>query len=204
MNPIQKTTKPCLPRLRSVSLLKATGAVSVLLVTCLLWLSAPALAGELEDYPQIGPTPPLVLKDLGGNTHTLDDYRGRIVLLNFWATWCTPCLIEMPDMQRLDASFPDAELTVLAVNVKESREKAWRFQQLLDVNFTVLLDTAGLVARDWNVAMYPTSYLIDTSGQIRYVVFGALDWDSPKIKQVIETLRDRESDQPPVLTKTIN
>ena len=78
------------------------------------------------------------------------------LLLNFWASWRAPCLIEMPALQRLEAAFPDTVFTVLAVNVKEPREKAWRFQKILDVNFTMLLDTTGQAAENWNVAMYPT------------------------------------------------
>jgi thiol-disulfide isomerase/thioredoxin len=181
---------------------KTTPAFSGLLIASLLCLAAPVFAGELEEYPEAGPAPPLVLKDLGGNTHTLEDYRGQVVLLNFWATWCSPCLIEMPAMQRLKAAFPDTAFTILAVNVKESREKAWRFRQLLNVNFTVLLDTTGKAAEDWNVAVYPTSYLIDTTGRIRYMALGMLDWDSTAIKQVIETLQ--ENNQQPVLTTTQN
>ena len=145
-------------------------------------------AAELEDYPAVGPTPALVLKDLGGVTHTLDDYRGQVVLLNFWATWCPPCLIEMPAMQRLKTALADTPFAILAVNVKESREKAWRFQQLLEVDFTVLRDTTGQVGEDWNITVYPTSYLVDGTGHIRYMTYGAPDWDSKEVRQVIKAL----------------
>jgi len=195
-----KTCKDQPARTQAGFLQKITAAFSGLLIACLLWLAAPVLAGELEAYPEVGPTPPLALKDLGGNPHTLEDYRGQVVLLNFWASWCTPCLIEMPAMQRLEASFPDTAFTVLAVNVKESRGKVWRFQKMLDVNFRVLLDTTGKAAEDWDVAVYPTSYLIDTTGRIRYMAYGMLDWDSAEVKQVIERLR--EDNQQPLLTTT--
>ena len=206
MNRILETMKPHLPLLHPVTtrgrqagyLKRATDVFSGLLIACLLWLAAPVLAGELETYPEVGPTPPLALKDLGGKPHTLEDYRGQVVLLNFWTSWCTPCLIEMPAMQRLEAAFPDTAFTVLAVNVKESRGKAWRFQKMLNVKFSVLLDTKGLAAENWNVAVYPTSYLIDKTGRIRYMAYGSLDWDSTAIKQVIESLR--EDNQQPVLT----
>jgi thiol-disulfide isomerase/thioredoxin len=179
---------------------KTTHAITGCLIAALLWLATPVLAGELEVYPEVGPTPPLALKDLGGKPHTLGDYRGQVVLLNFWASWCTPCLIEMPAMQRLETAFPDTAFTILAVNVKESREKVWRFQKLLGVNFTVLLDTTGQVAKDWDVSMYPTSYLIDRTGRVRYMAYGALDWDSASIKHVIEMLQ--KDNQQPVLTTT--
>jgi thiol-disulfide isomerase/thioredoxin len=195
-----KTCKDQLACRQAGFLQKITAVFSGLLIACLLWLTAPVLAGELEAYPEVGPTPPLALKDLGGRPHTLEDYRGQVVLLNFWATWCPPCLIEMPAMQRLEAAFPATAFTILAVNVKESRGKVWRFQKMLNVNFRVLLDTSGQAAENWNVAVYPTSYLIDKTGHIRFMAYGALDWDSAAIKEVIETLR--EDNQQPVLTTT--
>jgi len=165
-------------------------------MTGLLWLATPVFAGALEEYPEVGPTPPLALKDLGGKSHTLDDYRGQVVLVNFWATWCPPCLVEMPAMQRLEAAYPDTAFTVLAVNVKESREKAWRFQQLLKVHFTALLDKTGAVAENWNVTVYPTSYLVDRTGRIRYMAYGTLAWDSSEIRQVIDALVNESPERP--------
>ena len=176
------------PNRQAMRLQKTAYGLSGLLLVCMLWCAVPVMAGELEEYPEVGPTPPLVLKDLGGNPHTLDDYLGQVVLLNFWATWCPPCLIEMPSMQRLKQALPDTPFSILAVNSKESKEKAWRFQRMLDVDFTVLLDTTGQAAEDWDIAVYPTSYLIDPSGHIRYVAYGALEWDSDAVQQVINDL----------------
>ena len=172
---------------------KITPVFSALLIACLLWLAAPVLAGELEAYPEVGPTPPLALKDLGGKPHILEDYRGQVVLLNFWATWCPPCLIEMPSMQRLKQALPDTPFSILAVNVKESKEKAWRFQRMLNVAFTVLRDKTGQAGVDWNIAVYPTSYLIDPGGQIRYVAYGALDWDSKEVIALIKELSNEST-----------
>ncbi len=84
--------------------------------------------------------------------------------------------------------------------MKKSREKAWRFQKMLNVKFSVLLDTSGQAAENWNVAVYPTSYHIDGAGCIRYMAYRSLEWDNTTIKQVIERLR--EDDQQPVLTTT--
>jgi len=166
----------------------------------LLWLclcqSLVSLAGELEAYPDVAPAPPLALMDLGNKRHDLDQYRGRVVLVNFWATWCPPCLVEMPAMQRLKDNFPGTTFTILAVNVKETREKAWRFRQLVNVDFTVLLDKAGKAADDWSVSMYPTSYLIDKTGRIRYVAYGTPAWESAAVKQLIQTLLESDDPQP--------
>ena len=126
--------------------------------------------------------------NLSGQRHTLDDYQGEVILVNFSATWCPPCLIEMPSMQRLKQALADTPFSILAVNSKESKEKVWRFQRMLDVDFTMLLDKTGQAGEDWNIAVYPTSYLIDPSGHIRYVAYGALEWDSDAVRQVINDL----------------
>jgi thiol-disulfide isomerase/thioredoxin len=202
MRLIRNTLKPRRPLLETVTsqdrqagrLQKAASALSGLLLVCILSLAAPLVAGELEEYPEVGPTPLLALKDLGGNPHRLDDYRGQVVLLNFWATWCPPCLIEMPSMQRLKQALAETPFSILAVNSKESKGKVWRFQRMLDVHFAVLLDTTGQAAEDWYVAVYPTSYLIDGTGRIRYMAYGALDWDS---KEVIELIKELSNEPPP-------
>jgi len=145
-------------------------------------------AAELEEYPDVAATPPLALEDLGGNSHTLADYRGKVVLVNFWASWCSPCLVEMPGIQRLKEAMADTPFAILAVNSKESKAVIWRFRNMLRVNFTLLMDTDGTSAKDWDVQIYPTSYLIDPRGNIRYVVYGARDWDSQEVMQVIDEL----------------
>ena len=154
----------------------------------LVLVSANMQAAELEEYPDVAATPPLALEDMGGNSHTLADYRGKVVLVNFWASWCSPCLVEMPGMQRLKEAMADTPFAILAVNSKESKAVIWRFRNLLRVNFTLLMDTDGAVANDWDVQIYPTSYLIDPKGNIRYVAYGARDWDSQEVMQVIDEL----------------
>jgi thiol-disulfide isomerase/thioredoxin len=155
-----------------------------------IWICPVAVtqAGALEDYPDVAPTPPLVLMDLGNNRHQLEDYRGQVVLVNFWASWCTPCLVEMPGIQRLKESLADRPFTVLAVNFREAKEKVWRFRNLLKVDFPLLLDVDGKTAEDWQVAVYPTSYLLDRQGRIRHVAYGQLQWDDREIVQTIEAL----------------
>ena len=159
------------------------------LLVWLCLLQAPVVAaGELEEYPDMAPTPRLALVDLAGRAHTLEDYRGQVVLVNFWASWCAPCLVEMPGIQRLKESLAGRPFTVLAVNFRESREKVWRFRNLLKVDFPLLLDVDGKTAGDWQVAVYPTSYLLDTNGRLRHVAYGQLQWDDREIVQTIEAL----------------
>ena len=164
--------------------------IKITAVLLWVWLCPVAVtqAGVLEDYPDVAPAPPLGLMDLGNNRHQLADYRGQVVLVNFWASWCAPCLVEMPGIQRLKESLAGQPFTVLAVNFKESRAKVWRFRKLLQVDFPLLLDADGRSAEDWQVAVYPTTYLVGTDGRIRYVAYGQLKWDDPAIKRTIEDM----------------
>lgn len=159
------------------------------LVLLLLGLAAMGIsAAGLEPYPTGFPTPALNLEDLSGQRHTLDDYRGEVVLVNFWATWCPPCLIEMPSMQRLQEKLAGRPFRILAVNVKESEGTIWKFHKLIKAKFPLLLDRDGQASEDWQVVVYPSSYLVDTRGQIRYQVTGMRKWDDPEIVQTIEKL----------------
>ena len=153
--------------------------------------TASVQAAELEEYPNVATTPALALEDLGGNSYTLADYRGQVVLVNFWASWCSPCLVEMPGIQRLKQAMADTPFAILAVNSKESKSVIWRFRNLLRVNFTLLMDTDGAVTKDWDVQIYPTSYLIGPDGDIRFVAYGAMDWDSEEVMQVIDELLNK-------------
>ena len=146
------------------------------------------LAGELQPYEGQSASPALDLPDLAGRRHTLDSYRGQVVLVNFWASWCPPCLAEMPSMQRLATALQDRPFRLLAVNVKESSSKVWKFKKLMNVTFTTLLDSTGEAAEAWDVQIYPTSYLIDADGRTRYVAYGPVDWDSDDVIQRIESL----------------
>ena len=155
-----------------------------------LYLTGPLItaAAELQPYEERAEPPALALPDMGGRPHTLDSYRGQVVLVNFWASWCTPCLMEMPSMQRLATALKDRPFRLLAVNVKESSSKVWKFMKLLNVTFTTLLDSKGEAAEAWDVQIYPTSYLIDADGRMRYVAYGPVDWDSDDIIERIEAL----------------
>ena len=123
-----------------------------------------------------GATPALALADLDGTRHTLEDYRGKVVLLNFWATWCEPCLEEMPSMQALERRFAGRPFTILAVNYGESRPKVADFARRLTLGLRVLLDPNMDAPRAWRVRVLPASFLVDPSGRVRYSVVGEMDW----------------------------
>ena len=128
---------------------------------------------------------PLSLVDIKNKMHHLTDYQGKVVLLNFWATWCPPCVHEIPSMVRLKKIMKGEPFEVLAVNLGEEPSDVARFLEENKVNFPVLLDPKGTAIKDWKVFAYPSSYLIDKTGRIRSAKFGGYEWDIPVVKQKI-------------------
>ena len=158
-------------------------AVSVLLWLCCVGSAAPALTPWTS-----GPTPLLSLTDQHGTNHTLAAYHGRVVLVNFWATWCAPCREEMPALQALQHRLGKERLVVLAVNYGESPEKVQQFAHHTPVDFPLLLDRHMEAAKAWQVRVLPTSFVLGQDGDIRYSAVGMLDWGDAQIAQLLTTL----------------
>jgi peroxiredoxin len=152
-------------------------------VVLLFVLIAPAHALELKPWTG-GATPALELSDLDGKVHRLADYRGRAVLVNFWATWCEPCRAEMPSFERLRASEAQ-RVTVLAVNLAEPESRIRKFLDATPVRYPILLDRDGTTARAWQARMLPATYVIGPDGKIRYRHVGELDWSSPEVRELL-------------------
>lgn len=149
--------------------------------------AASAAGGELKAW-RGGATPALALRDLGGKEHKLTDYRGKVVVLNFWATWCEPCREEMPSMQRLQDKLAGKPFAILAVDFGEGAPRVRDFLGKVPVKFTVLLDRSISVANAWKVKVLPTTLVIDAEQRIRYSVVGDLEWDSPAVEGAIRKL----------------
>jgi thiol-disulfide isomerase/thioredoxin len=133
-------------------------------------------------------TPPLALKDLAGRTVSLDDHRGKVVLVNFWATWCEPCREEMPSLRALQQRLAGQPLEILAVNYGESPSRVKDFLARERVELTALLDPGQQTARAWRVRVLPGSFLVGRDGRVRFSVIGEIDWASEEAVKVVSGL----------------
>ena len=169
----------------------------LLLVTALLWLSATALpAVELVPLADKPPAAGFALPDLHGKLHRLEDYRGKVVLVNFWASWCPSCIYEMPALKRLREALGSKGFEILAINVGEAKYRVWKYVRLINFDVPVLLDPHKVLFHDWKLSVLPTSFLIDRGGHIRYRVVAAPDWNSDDTTAIIRNLlQEQENTQ---------
>ncbi len=167
------------------------------IVTCLLvvnvyaaWEVQPKLGYKLTPLPKPVPAPGFTLEDMDEEKHSFADLRGKVVLLNFWATWCPPCRREMPSMERLYQKFNGEHFTVIAVNQMEDGDHVFAFTGQLDVDptFPILFDKDSKVSSSYRVNGLPTSFLIDKQGNIRYRAVGGREFDHPEVEKQIEQL----------------
>lgn len=152
---------------------------------CLLAGAAPA--ADLKLW-RGGPAPALALKGLEGGVHRLADYRGKVVLINFWATWCGPCRDEMPSIQRLKEKLNGRPFVVLAVNLDEPESRIRNFLSQMKVDFTILLDPGRSVAKAWDARILPATYIVGADGRIRYTLVGEINWDHEQVVSRISEL----------------
>lgn len=139
--------------------------------------SEPETASEAFDF---------TLEDLNGKSHTLSDYKGKIVFLNFWATWCPPCRAEMPSMQKLYQSWDNKKFIMLAVNIRQSRDAVKAFADKNGYAFPILLDLNGKVATRYKVRGIPTTYFIDEKGKVITRVVGGREWTLHEIEELFK------------------
>lgn len=142
----------------------------------------------LTPYRGKGRTPILRLDDLDGVTRDLAGLRGKVVLLNFWATWCPPCVEEIPSMQRLYQRLHGQGLEIMAVDVGEEPAQVRGFLRDKAVDFPVLLDPDGSALKTWKIYAFPTSLVVDRGGNIRYAVYGAFAWDADEVVNLMQGL----------------
>ena len=140
--------------------------------------------------PAMGsPAPDFQLIDLQGNWQALPDYRGKVVLLNFWATWCGPCRVEMPSMERVYQDLKDEGFAILAISSDPQGSIVTRpFVASQGLTFPILHDSDYRVSGSYGVRTLPMSFLIDRNGTLTQRVFGARDWNSAEARELIRGL----------------
>ena len=132
--------------------------------------------------------PDFILKDLNGKTVSLSAFRGKVVLLNFWATWCPPCRAEMPSLNKLYNMLKPRGLEVVAVSTDRSISDIKDFIKSHRVSFPILFDSDRSGAKQYRVFSMPTTFLIDRKGMIVEKFYGEYDWTEPETKGKIEKL----------------
>lgn len=132
--------------------------------------------------------PDFTLKDMNGKNVTLSSFRGKVVLLNFWATWCPPCKAEMPDLNRLYRDAKRRGLEIIAVSTDRSIDHIKDFLARNKVDFIILFDENRTAARQYRVFSMPTTFLIDRNGVVVEKFYGEYEWTEPETKGKIEKL----------------
>ena len=142
----------------------------------------------LKDYQgKIKPLP-IKLKDVYGNTIFKKSYKGKVTLINFWATWCPPCVQEIPSLNRLKNKMAGLPFELISINYAEDKQTILNFMKKVNVEFPVLLDQEGNFAKKWNVITFPSTFIIDKEGKIQYGVNAAIEWDDPEFIKKIKSM----------------
>lgn len=131
---------------------------------------------------------PLQLRDLDGNAISLDALKGKVVLLNFWATWCEPCREEIPALNRLQQKFGARGLRIVGVDIGEGAPRIHQFTEQIPIQYTLWRDEDSVATKTWRVKVLPASFLIDRNGMLRYQLVGDAKWDEAGPQGPIDAL----------------
>ncbi|MEW5787973.1 MAG: TlpA disulfide reductase family protein [Pseudomonadota bacterium] len=153
----------------------------------------PPLTHGLTPIATPYPAPPLKLKDLDGKPHDLADLKGKLVVVNYWATWCPPCRREMPSLERLNQKLKDRGLAVLAVDVGEDADTVFSFTGQLEPapTFPLLLDLDSQAMQAWKVKGLPTTFVVDAQGRVTHRAVGGREFDHDILTKQLEALLPR-------------
>ncbi len=150
--------------------------LGLVLLAVLLGMRQP---GSRTESPQAGEESPNFSFELNGQPRELHDLRGQVVLVNFWATWCPPCVTEIPSLERLHRRLGPKGLVILAVSVDEDPIVYENFLRTNNITFATVRDPEKRISNQYGTFMYPETYVIDRQGRLVRKIIGALEWDEP-------------------------
>ncbi len=160
-----------------------------LLIFIMLIVTSAHAGQVLSPFAEDMIAPDFKLQDTEEAWHSLSDYRGKTVIVNFWTTWCPPCREEFPSMNRLWHKMHDEGVVVLAINIGENDHDIFVFTANYEADFPILFDRKGEVIDQWPVRGLPTTFVIAPDGRIAYRAIGARQWDAPEFVSKIRALR---------------
>lgn len=131
------------------------------------------------------PAPDFALRDTKGKSWKLSELRGKVVFVNFWATWCPPCRSEMPSMQELSQSAAPEAFQMLAILSNDQAEVAERFAASIGFTAPILLDPENRAAKAYGITGVPETFIVDKTGVLREIIIGPINWDSPEAKRML-------------------
>jgi DsbE subfamily thiol:disulfide oxidoreductase len=150
------------------------------------------LVSNLQEMKDHAPAPPFTLPNLEGKKVNLKEFRGKLLMLNFWASWCVPCREEMPAMERLYQRYKDRGFVILGVNIKDDKKSALSFVRELKITFPIAFDPEGEVGLLYGAWGLPATYLIDAKGIALARAWGPADWYSPGARELIRKILDQQ------------
>jgi peroxiredoxin len=168
-----------------------TGIIAVLAVIFFLFFYGQNGGQRVKIVREGDRAPEFTLRSLDGKTVSLSSYRGKVIMVHFWATWCPPCVEELPTLERLYRAQTGKDLEILAVSVDEGGAGAvGQFMQKNRFALPVLLNPDQSVARRYGTFKFPETYLVDREGIVRRKIIGAADWTSPAAQKIIQAMVD--------------
>ena len=176
------------------------GKLAATIITCLMFTqlftspaiaqtTAPQLLQKLSGQP---PAPEFALPDLDDQITSLSGLKGKVLIVNFWATWCPPCRKEMPSMQRAWEKVKDKDVVLLGIHVGGNTDKVWDFTSSYNITFPILIDKRGTTSKKWKTIGLPTTYVVDPQGRKIYRAIGGREWDDDKLLAQVLALRERK------------
>jgi peroxiredoxin len=151
-------------------------------------ISTSLLDIRLKPYKAHPVARPIRLYDINGKLIELRDYKGQVTLVNFWATWCPPCVHEIPSLNNLKSKMKGKNFQLISINYAETPETVRNFLEQVQVDFPVLMDVDNQVSAQWNVIAFPSTFVVGSDGNIHYGVNAAIEWDDPEIIRLLESL----------------